>query len=177
MPSPESNDNPFAAPEAEDAAALAPDADGQSLAGRWTRLGASLLDTLFLVILNIPVLIFILGVDFTSPEIENQPFVQVLLQAGVGLAIFLILNGYTLHKRGQSLGKIIAGIRIVRIDGQPVSGMDTIVKRVLPIMAIAQVPAVGWIFSLVDSLFIFRGDRRCIHDMIAGTKVIKGQPA
>jgi uncharacterized RDD family membrane protein YckC len=29
------------------------------------------------------------------------------------------------------------------------------------------------LYAIVDALFIFRGDRRCIHDMIAGTRVIE----
>ena len=33
-------------------------------------------------------------------------------------------------------------------------------------------PAIGGIIQLVDILFIFRDDRKCIHDLIAGTVVI-----
>jgi uncharacterized RDD family membrane protein YckC len=32
---------------------------------------------------------------------------------------------------------------------------------------------IGWIFALVDALFIFREDRRCLHDFIAGTRVVR----
>ena len=37
------------------------------------------------------------------------------------------------------------------------------------------VPYLGMIFHLVDSLFIFREDRRCLHDRIAGTRVVRQQ--
>jgi len=29
------------------------------------------------------------------------------------------------------------------------------------------------LFHLVDCLFIFRQDRRCLHDLIAGTRVVR----
>jgi uncharacterized RDD family membrane protein YckC len=32
---------------------------------------------------------------------------------------------------------------------------------------------VNLILPLLDALFIFRQDRRCIHDLIAGTKVVQ----
>ncbi|HIM18116.1 MAG TPA: RDD family protein, partial [Dehalococcoidia bacterium] len=31
------------------------------------------------------------------------------------------------------------------------------------------------VYSVVDALFIVRSDRRCIHDLIAGTVVVKSQ--
>ncbi|HIB35817.1 MAG TPA: hypothetical protein EYO26_05415, partial [Dehalococcoidia bacterium] len=33
-------------------------------------------------------------------------------------------------------------------------------------------PMIGGIIQLVDVMFIFRNDRKCIHDLIAGTVVI-----
>ena len=38
------------------------------------------------------------------------------------------------------------------------------------------IPVLGPLFSLVNVCFIFREDRRCIHDLIAGTQVVNGQP-
>ena len=37
----------------------------------------------------------------------------------------------------------------------------------------SMVPMLGGFASLVDALCIFREDRRCIHDLIAGTRVIE----
>jgi len=31
------------------------------------------------------------------------------------------------------------------------------------------------LYGLVDILFIFRSDRRCIHDMIAGTQIVEAE--
>jgi hypothetical protein len=39
-------------------------------------------------------------------------------------------------------------------------------------MVLQQIPGINIFAGLLDPLFIFRQDRRCIHDFIAGTKVI-----
>ena len=47
--------------------------------------------------------------------------------------------------------------------------------RLVPIHLISQVPFAGGFVGLADSLFIFRQDKRCIHDLIAGTKVVEAE--
>ncbi len=37
---------------------------------------------------------------------------------------------------------------------------------------IGQIPFLGSLFSLLDALFIFSEERRCIHDHFADTKVV-----
>ena len=49
----------------------------------------------------------------------------------------------------------------------------TFFVRYLPLAVSANIPWVGQFIVLVDSLFVFRKDKRCIHDLIANTKVIK----
>jgi hypothetical protein len=63
-------------------------------------------------------------------------------------------------------------IRIVRVDGVATTGWDTIGKRLLPLWLVQMIPVIGSFLGLLDVLFIFRQDRRCLHDMIAGTEVI-----
>eukprot|EP01031_Cornospumella_fuschlensis_P001780 gene1780-biopygen1501 len=76
--------------------------------------------------------------------------------------------------RGQTLGKRIMDVRIVRFEDESNPGfVHVFLLRALVPGLIGALPWVGWIFTLTDVCFIFRDDRRCLHDLIAGTKVIK----
>ncbi len=44
--------------------------------------------------------------------------------------------------------------------------------RYLPTQVIVAIPVVGALYALVDALFIFGAEQRCLHDLIAGTKVV-----
>lgn len=37
---------------------------------------------------------------------------------------------------------------------------------------IGAIPCIGSIYALVDIVFIFREDRRCLHDLLASTVVV-----
>jgi hypothetical protein len=63
-------------------------------------------------------------------------------------------------------------IIIITKDGSPGGFFTNVVLRDWIIGLIGLLPLVGWIVKTVDILFIFRNDRRCIHDMIANTMVI-----
>jgi len=72
------------------------------------------------------------------------------------------------------LGKKLAGIRIVLKDTQENGGFAVnVLKRGVLNGLLSLIPG----YFLADSLFIFREDRRCLHDMIAGTVVIQAAPA
>jgi uncharacterized RDD family membrane protein YckC len=77
-------------------------------------------------------------------------------------------------KQGQTLGKRFVGIRIVMKDTLENGGfVVNVLKRGFLNGLLSLIPG----YFLVDSLFVFRDDRRCIHDMIAGTVVIQAEPA
>ena len=163
-----SSPNPFAAPTSG-AAAVTPEAISGELAGRGARLASAVIDSLLLVVLAVGAVV--LGTTLFNFDTEGA-MAEVLI-AVVALGLFLVINGWFLHSRGQTIGKMIMKVRITRIDGQRTTGMDTIVKRVFPTGLLSMIPVVGSIFSLVDVLFIFRQDRRCLHDLIAGTEVVR----
>ena len=39
-----------------------------------------------------------------------------------------------------------------------------------------RIPLLGIRIELVDVLFIFRNDRRCLHDLLADTRVVRVRP-
>lgn len=151
-------------------------AAGLELASRWLRLGAALLDSIIGTLFAAPglIMLFSAGV-FSTPDSPNP---ALLLAGGVviGTALLLLLGIqiYLLVTRGQTLGKKFLGIKIVSYEDESNPGfVKVFLLRILVNGLIGAVPFIGMLYTLTDLLFIFREDRRCIHDLIAGTKVVK----
>jgi len=105
---------------------------------------------------------------------QTASLVEMVGHGVAGIVIFLVLHGYFLATRGQTIGKIAAGVRIVDFHtGQLLSFGKLIGLRVIPVWVAAVVPFAGGCLALIDILFIFGNDRRCVHDLIAGTKVVE----
>jgi len=87
---------------------------------------------------------------------------------------YLVLNGYLLHKRGQTIGKWALGIKIVSLHNEKILPLwKVFFVRYVPQVLVAMIPLAGSILILINDLFIFRKNKRCVHDYIAGTKVIR----
>ena len=131
------------------------------LATRGSRLGAAIIDGLVLAVPQAA-----LGAaSFPEP-----------LKIVLALAILAIIGAqiYLLTTRGQTIGKLALSIRIVMSDNEANPGF---VKAVLLRGIVNGILCIIPGYFIVDALFIFRGDKRCIHDFIAGTKVVAGNPA
>ena len=70
---------------------------------------------------------------------------------------------------GQSIGKKLLGIKVVRTDGSPASLGRLIWLRNVVNGLIGIIP----LYGIIDALFIFGESRQCLHDKIADTIVIK----
>jgi uncharacterized RDD family membrane protein YckC len=90
----------------------------------------------------------------------------------VGEVIFLAVQGWLLFNRQQTIGKWLLGMKIVGMEQNAVPVGKLYGLRYLLFHVLAQVPGVNLIM-LIDPLMIFRGDRRCLHDLLAGTQVIQ----
>lgn len=140
------------------------------LAGRWIRFAASLIDGVILAALIWPVLIFGFGLSFQT--LATLGFGAKLLVVAGGFLCYVLVNGYLLHKSGQTVGKKLLGIRVVMLDGSPASLVTLTVMRQLSMQLLTLIPIAGSFAGLLDALFIFGKNRRCLHDLIAGTKVV-----
>jgi len=145
-------------------------------ASRWLRLGAAILDSIIGGLFVAPGMLMLLMAGVLSTPDSPNP---ALLLAGfitMGLAFILLLGIqiYLLVTRGQTLGKKFLGIKIVTFDTETNPGfVKVFLLRLFVNGLIGAVPFLGFFYCLADILFIFREDRRCIHDLIAGTKVVK----
>ena len=142
------------------------------LASRWGRLGAYLIDTIILILPYAA--IFVLTDDWEDTLNEGISINEQVLYFFAGLTQYLIFNGYLLHKRGQTIGKWVLGIKIVSVQtNEVISVWKVFLIRYVPFAFIAMLPFIGIFLAIVNDLFIFRKDKRCLHDHLAGTRVVK----
>ena len=146
--------------------------EDQALASRWQRLWAWLLDTLILMVVVFPVMYLTGALDGVLKDVEPSSSDNIL-SVLFSLSVFAFLNGGLLIKQGQTIGKKLVGIKIVDLNGNLPTLKQHLIKRYAVYFLPIYIPVVGAIFSLVDDLFIFGKEKRCIHDYAAGTKVVK----
>jgi uncharacterized RDD family membrane protein YckC len=74
-------------------------------------------------------------------------------------------------REGQTLGKKMMNIRIVNYD----DGLVPSAGRLLGLRYVVNSFLGQFIpfYAIIDVLLIFGGERRCVHDYIAGTKVVE----
>lgn len=128
------------------------------------RCGALLID--YIVLVSIPVVTLLLsrymgndGAKLLGSSINNAGWLIALL---LGLTNFIILPMVS----GQTIGKLLTGLRIVQIDGTPASTGSVVLRQTLGYILTAGSFGTGFLISVLSS----KG--RALHDYIAGTVVI-----
>ena len=163
-------DNPYAAPAARLAEALQ---DGTpEKAARGVRLGAVLLDGVPIAVIAIIAAIVLPTVGVGSNGKISPVGVAVLTIVLLLALAYGIYQLVQLHRTGQTFGKKMLGIKIVRNDGSR-AGLGRIFwLRMFVPGFVGAIPLVGGLFGLIDPLFIFGEEKRCLHDLIADTIVV-----
>lgn len=161
--------NPFAPPTArvEDVAT-----GGLELAGRGVRLGAVLIDGLIQGAIYYAIA-FTMFRSMIPDARSGFGIGSFLIQLAAGIGLFVLIQSYLLATQGQTIGKKLLGLRIVRSNGEAVSIGRMLGLRYFLGWVITMIPFIGALFALTDALLIFRDSRKCLHDNIADTIVVK----
>lgn len=164
---PVQQDNPYAAPATRVDDVL-PEGE-MALAGRGTRLLAAIVDGIVMAAFQWA-LVFALGLSMLE---MSQSILTGIGVALAGMGFYVAINYYLLDKYGQSIGKKVMNIKIVRTDGSKIPVGRIIGMRLLPVWLVSIIPIVGGVLAVIDALFIFRQSHQCLHDTIADTIVVK----
>lgn len=85
-----------------------------------------------------------------------------MLRVGLGVAYFTLMLAW----RGTTLGGLLMGLRVVRLDGRPVDRTVALVRALTAILS-ALCLGIGWFWASWDP------SRQTWHDRLAGTVVIR----
>jgi uncharacterized RDD family membrane protein YckC len=162
---PRADADPFATPQE--------DASTSHLATRTQRWWAAFIDGLLSMAILGP-LQYKFGFFDHFPNIQKPTPLVSAIWGAVALGVYCMVHGYFLFKYSQTVGKRLLKIRVENLtDGQRTPGMRLLLLRSLPISILSQIPVVGPWLGLFDVVFIFRKNKRCLHDYVAGTVVAK----
>ena len=148
-------------------------------ASRRRRLFATLIDMALVPTLTI-VLVMVTGIVEDASDYQNNWWMLWTLL--LAIASYLILNGYGLWTRGQTLGKRALGIAIVDhqtppSDPRPAPLWKLIFLRAwfFPMLFLLPLP---WLclLPIIDQAAIFTADKRCVHDRLCATQVVRLPP-
>lgn len=180
------SENPYSPPQTHEPVLQSPEPNlAGKLASRWERLGAAIIDLIILLICMIPASILIpLAVNHGDSGVTSNwvDLIDLSTASIIGdtaysilsIILYVLINGYLLSKSGQTIGKKILNIQIVDYHTNQLLTPGKILGiRYGLAQLIATIPKVGDLLGLINILFIFGNEKRCIHDLMANSKVIK----
>ena len=143
---------------------------GRELSGWWRRVGAYLLDAIFTSIVSW------VGVGLIYGGSEALGVVLVLAGIVVAFLYFPITMMREGENNGQSFGKQILGIRVIRDSGESVSFGWALLRQFLVIYLLFSVVG-GFLLGipwLIDVLWpLWDSQNRALHDMIVSSHVVR----
>jgi uncharacterized RDD family membrane protein YckC len=147
---------------------------GYAVAGIGSRFLAALVDTLIILLIQVAVQLSLIAVlnAATGLSLDSDAATLTWAAAIFGLVAFALLWGYyiffELAWNGQSPGKRLAGLRVIRTDGTPITLSETLIRnlvRLIDFLPIAY--GIGVVAMFIDSR------SRRLGDLAAGTLVVR----
>lgn len=150
------------------------------------RVIAFFLDTAFMIL----IMFMFLGIVilFESPPLGYEPLNDHIISEATGtnvllgpvgvILIYLIYHTYYVGNYVATLGKKLMGLVIVHASARPISyilafGRCVVVAAFLIAMAMLSEPFGIFLFIGYYCIALFDKEKRTLHDMVCGTRVIK----
>ncbi len=138
------------------------DGQGPAPAGFWIRLVAVLVDSLVFLIVEFVLGLFA-GLVWGAELVESGVFRSTITAF---MFVFGSVYYVALHAAlGQTVGKMVMKVRVERMDGRRLSAGTAIVRYVGYFVS-GMILLVGYLMAGL------RDDKRALHDLIAGTRVV-----
>ena len=141
-------------------------------AARWRRLLAAGIDFVAVAALALFLALATGAFEHHQDWVGARPEMRAY---GLALLSYLLINLYFLSNAGQTLGKKLMAIRMVARSDNRVLEVWRYALRVLPLCCVAVIwfNAVFSVLFLVNLLPIVSPQRRCLHDYLADTWVVR----
>jgi uncharacterized RDD family membrane protein YckC len=151
------------------------------LSGWWRRVGAACIDW---VIIGVGAVVLLVAITapfsvgfFASGDVGvGALFVGLVIGTLCAAAVSLLYAPAMMARtNGQTVGRQVTGIRVVRADGQPIGFGFAMVREVLVKALLVGVvsSATGGIAGLLDVLWpLWDEQHRALHDLVVDTRVV-----
>lgn len=148
--------------------------------GFWIRAAAYIIDGLSLAVVFLPLLIpyFFIPLfhavakaaaqpptPFQPPVVPLQLSLVLYLVEMAEIAALLAYQTFFWGRWGATLGDMAIGARVVGLDGQPISYARALGRAAMKVVS-------GWILCVGFLMAAFDGQKRTLHDRVAGTLVV-----
>jgi uncharacterized RDD family membrane protein YckC len=142
---------------------------------RMRRLGATVLDFV-LVAAVAPVVLLVTGaMESAEAYLWPQPALRI---PAVVAGTYVLINGLSLARHGQTVGKRMLALRI---QSSYHGGLLPFWQLCIRAFALPGLAAVVWTWApvvilVIDTLLVFGRRQRCLHDLICGSIVVSAPP-
>lgn len=139
------------------------------LASIGRRFAAIWLDNVIAMLVVLPVSLALgVGIAATSTGTTGEPGTGLSALIMVGVAgLFLVYEGLMLSSRGQTLGKMAAGVKVVTPEGRDISVGQAWGRALVRQVFFSYLAVVNYLPGLVTK------QKTAIHDLVCKTRVVR----
>lgn len=144
--------------------------DAVRRAGRGRRLAAAAIDLAVVGAAGF-LLVLLTGAFEDAEDYAGNVLARIV---AFGFITYFLVNGPLLWRRSQTVGKALLGLAVVGAGTSAPAPLWRLVVRAPFFIALYGV-FLGWpaLIAVADQVFIFGGKRRCLHDLVCGTEVVR----